>query len=157
MPEKLQYIIRKAAPADNPQIRNIVSASLADFGITVEFSGLDAAIASAGLAGSSNAIELVAEVNGEIAACLAVERLDTQQGKLFGFHVNPLFRGRGLGRQLLLQCMEIARQRGFLILHLHTWDTMQSAIHLYESTGWLQAENPPPESGANRAYMLKLI
>ena len=149
-------MIRKATLTDNPQIRDLVGASLAGFGITAEFSGLDAAIASAGMADSSNAIELVAEINGEIAGCLAIERLDAQQGKLFGFHVNPRFRGQGAGRQLLLQSMEIARQRGFLILHLHTWDTMQSAIHLYESTGWLQVENPPPESGANRAYMLKL-
>ncbi|MFZ6720057.1 GNAT family N-acetyltransferase [Undibacterium sp. Ji49W] len=160
MPEQLvkpaAIRIRRAVQQDNAQIRKIVAASLADFGISVEFSGLDVAIGVAGLPDSRNAIELVAELDGEVVGCLALEALSDGQAKLFGFHVSQACRGLGVGRALLTQAVTAARQAGFRVLHLDTWDSMGSAIRLYESMGWCAAENPPPESGANRSYLLQL-
>lgn len=149
-------VVRNAQQADNVQIRNIVLSSLSDFGIEVEFDGLDAAIGSAGLADSKNAIELVADFEGHICGCIALESMPDQQGKVFGFHVDHRYRGKGTGRSLLTALMAQARQMGFKTLHLDTWDSMQSAISLYESLGWLPAPDPAPESGANRSYFFEI-
>lgn len=150
-------VVRNAQQADNVQIRNIVLSSLSDFGIEVEFDGLDAAIGSAGLADTKNAIELVAEFDGHICGCIALEALHDQQGKVFGFHVDHRYRGKGIGRGLLTALMAQAKQMGLATLHLDTWDSMQSAISLYESLGWLPGPDPAPESGANRTYFFKII
>lgn len=149
-------VVRNAQEADNSEIRNIVQASLGDFGIKVEFDGLDAAIGSAGLPDTKNAIELLAEFDGRICGCIALEATHDQQGKVFGFHVDHRYRGKGTGRSLLTALMTQARQLGFKTLHLDTWDSMHSAINLYESLGWLRAPDPTPESGANRSYFFEI-
>ncbi len=158
--------VRSAVASDNAQIRRIVQASLADFGIDAEFEGLDAAIGFAGLPTSKNAIELVAVYAGEICGCLAVQdrpqmlpmpEIRERQGKLFGFHVGHQCRGKGIGRALLMHAVQMAKLLGYTSLYLDTWDSMRSAIKLYEAMGWVAAANPSPESGANRAYVLKLV
>ncbi|MFZ6871630.1 GNAT family N-acetyltransferase [Undibacterium sp. Di27W] len=149
-------VVRSAQEADNSEIRHIVLASLGAFGIEVEFDGLDAAIASAGLPGTKNAIELVAELHGHICGCIALERMHDQQGKVFGFHVDHHYRGKGIGRSLLIALMADARQLGFKTLHLDTWDSMQSAISLYKALGWIAGPDPAPESGANRSYFFEI-
>lgn len=151
-----KLLIRAAETADNPHIRNIVQASLADFGLAVEFDGLDAAIGSAGLATSQNVIELVALYDGKLCACLAIQEMAGRQGKLFGFHVDHRYRGKGVGRALLQSAMLEAKKRGYVRLCLDTWDTMQYAIRLYETMGWVATTDPSPESGANRSYVLQL-
>ncbi len=150
-------VVRKAQQADNVQIRNIVQTSLDDFGIAVEFEGLDAAIGSAGLADSKNAIELVAEFDGHICGCIALAAMYEQQGKVFGFHVDHRYRGKSIGRGLLTALMSQARQLGLRTLQLDTWDSMHSAIRLYETMGWKRAPDPAPESGANRSYYFEII
>ncbi|MFZ6708426.1 GNAT family N-acetyltransferase [Undibacterium sp. TC9W] len=149
-------VVRNAQQADNVRIRNIVLTSLSDFGIEVEFDGLDAAIGSAGLADAKNAIELVAEFDGRICGCIALEAMHDQQGKVFGFHVDKGLRGKGIGRALMVQLVERAKQCDLKILHLDTWDTMYSAVRLYTSLGWVAAPDPLPESGANRSFRLEI-
>lgn len=151
-----QLTIRPAIASDNSRIRDIVQTSLGDFGIVVEFDGLDAAIGNAGFPESKNTIELVAVYAGEICGCVAVQEIDQHQGKLFGFHVDHQLRGKGIGRALLTHALGKARQLGYTGLHLDTWDNMHSAIRLYESLGWIAAPDPAPESGANRAYFLDI-
>ncbi|MFZ6741841.1 GNAT family N-acetyltransferase [Undibacterium sp. JH2W] len=149
-------ILRSAREADNIKIRKLVQASLADFDIAAEFNGLDAAIGSAGLPDSENLVELVAEFEQKICGCVALERLQAQEGKVFGFHVDKDFRGKGIGRGLLAELVQRAKQCGLKTLHLDTWDSMQSAVSLYVSLGWVAAPDPMPDSGANRSFRLEI-
>lgn len=152
-------VVRSAGEADNLQIRKLVRTSLADFNLMVEFDGLDAAIGSAGLSTSKNLIELVAELDQQVCGCIALEAFETvnaQEAKVFGFHVDDHYRGKGIGRSLLTALMSEAKQRGLKTLYLDTWDNMHSAIRLYESLGWMPAPDPAPESGANRSYVFTI-
>jgi ribosomal protein S18 acetylase RimI-like enzyme len=148
--------IRKASPSDNGAARDLVRISLAAFGIEADFDHLDRAIGLFGTFGTSNSIELVAVIDGALAGCVAIERLDRQSAKLFGFHVDATRQGRGVGRALLSAAIAEANALGISRLHLDTWDDMQAAVHLYESFGWERAEDPHPDSGANRSYVLAL-
>ncbi|MES2046766.1 MAG: GNAT family N-acetyltransferase [Pseudomonadota bacterium] len=149
--------IRKATPEDNPRAREIVARSLDDFGITVEFDGLDLAIGSIGTERSMNTIELLAIWDGEICACLALQAIDAHIAKLSGFHVAHEYRGKGIGKSLLKAATQAATQFGFTRLKLDTWDTMHAAIALYTSLGWQRDADPRPESGSNRSYFLDLV
>lgn len=148
--------IRKAKPTDNQPAREIVENSFKDFALEVEFDGLDFAIGSIGTEHSTNKIELVATWDGEVCACLAIQSIDAHSAKLFGFHVDQAYRGKGVGKSLLLAALDEAKQLGFKRLHLDTWDNMQAAIGLYTSLGWQRDADPAPESGANRSYFLDL-
>lgn len=148
--------IRKALPADNPGAKAIVQKSLTAFGLVADFAGLDAAIGAIGQATSPNEIELVAEVDGNVVGCLAIQRVQGTVAKLFGFHVDAGMRGRGIGRALLTRGIAQAVAHGFTQLELETWGQMRSAVHLYESSGWIRGPDPLPESGADRFYCLAL-
>ncbi len=51
-------------------------------------------------------------------------------------NVHPEARGRGFGKRLLLRAIELARERGFNRLDLHTWSGNARAIGLYKRTGF---------------------
>jgi ribosomal protein S18 acetylase RimI-like enzyme len=148
--------IRAARPDDNPAVRSLVRRSLLDYGIEAEFDGLDAAIGMFGSSTSDNMIELVAQLEPALAGCVALRWVDDGVAKLFGFHVESAVRGRGVGRMLLSAALDEARAHGVRHLMLDTWGSMAAAVRLYESMGWTRAADPPPESGADRSYVLAL-
>lgn len=53
-----------------------------------------------------------------------------------GMGVHPRYRGRGLGRQLLLACIEKAKSKGITRIVLQARADNQVAIKLYESVGF---------------------
>jgi putative acetyltransferase len=55
--------------------------------------------------------------------------------------VRPQFRGLGLGRQLVEEAMEAAREAGYASVLLDTLDDMEAARGLYGDLGF--AEIPP--------------
>lgn len=148
--------IRKALPTDNVDVRTVVQKSLASFGLIADFDTLDAAIGALGQINSPNDIELVAVLDGRLVGCLAIQRQSEASAKLFGFHVDASMQGRGIGRALLMEGIAQAVRHSFTQLELETWGDMRSAVHLYESFGWVRGPDPLPESGANRTYLLAL-
>lgn len=53
----------------------------------------------------------VAEVDGEIAGCAALEIYSKKLAELRSLAVSPKFRGMGLGRKLVAACVELAYER----------------------------------------------
>ncbi|MBB5610041.1 MULTISPECIES: GNAT family N-acetyltransferase [unclassified Janthinobacterium] len=150
-------LIRKALPTDNSGAKALVRKSLASFGLIVDFDTLDAAIGALGLANTANEIELVAEVDGKLVGCLAIQRMEGAIAKLFGFHVDASMQGQGIGRTLLSEAIAQAVIHKLTQLELETWGNMGAAVHLYESLGWVRGPDPLPESGADRFYCLALV
>lgn len=148
--------IRKALASDNFGAKAVVHKSLASFGLLADFDTLDAAIGALGLVNSPNAIELVAEVDGKLVGCLAIQRKEGAVAKLFGFHVDASMQGRGIGRALLAEGIAQAVTHDVVQLELETWGNMGAAVHLYESLGWIRGPDSLPESGADRFYSLAL-
>lgn len=153
----VKVLIRKARPIDNAAARAVVRKSLASFGLVADFDTLDAAIGVIGQANSPNEIELVAEVEGSVAGCLAIQGRPRDSAKLFGFHVDAGMQGRGLGRALLSAAIAEAQRNDFTELQLETCGDMRAAIHLYESFGWVRGPDPLPGSGGDRFYSLALV
>ncbi|MFL5833788.1 MAG: GNAT family N-acetyltransferase [Solirubrobacterales bacterium] len=58
-------------------------------------------------------------------------------------YVVPPLRGRGIGRRLLEQAIEIAREKGADTIDLNTGETDAAARALYESMGFTNAEGGP--------------
>jgi ribosomal protein S18 acetylase RimI-like enzyme len=65
-------------------------------------------------------------------------------------YLGRTYRGRGLGRQLLVTALDWARARGALAIRLDTTEEMQAARHLYEAYGFRRVPGEAPRQGQQR-------
>ena len=78
-----------------------------------------------------------------LAGCGALKHLDSTHGEIKSMRAAPDYRGRGVGKAILLHLMDEARRRGYSRLSLETGrpDDFLAARRLYEAHGF--AECPP--------------
>ena len=91
---------------------------------------------------------LLAEEDGRIAGCIALRKMDDAVCEMKRLFVRSEFRGRGVGRMLILELLNLARQKGYKKMRLDTVPQLESAIVLYERIGFKDIEpyyyNPLP-------------
>lgn len=61
--------------------------------------------------------------------------------------VDPNFGGQGIGRQLTVKCIEIAKSNNEQTIALHTSEMMNTARHIYESLGFKVLKEIEPRLG----------
>lgn len=148
--------LRAALPKDREPARDLARRALLEFDLSADFDGIDQAIGRLGAAPCSNLIELVGELDGQFAGCLAIHATGASAAKLAGFYIEPRFRGQGLGRAMLLAAIDQARSQGIGRLHLETMKSMTAALHLYRSLGWRHVADLDPSLGVDTAFVLDL-
>jgi len=78
----------------------------------------------------------IVERDGEFAGCLALSHEGDGTGRVRWFLLPPELRGKGLGRRLLDELMEVARDARYRRLELATFEDLTTAAHLYRSHGF---------------------
>lgn len=138
MPEEL--LIRKAVPKDIPVINNLIR-ELAEFEklshlVMNSEDGLKQA-----LFGEDKFVEVyLAEFDGNIAGqALFFRNYSTFLGKpgiyLEDLYVKPEFRGKGIGKALLMKIISIAKERNYGRVEWSVLDWNKPAIDFYNSIG----------------------
>lgn len=72
--------------------------------------------------------------------CVAIRKLDNEICELKRMYVRPGFRHSGIGRNLLEEAVNLAKQLKYGKIRLDTLNTMKSAIRLYEEFGFLRIQ-----------------
>jgi N-acetylglutamate synthase-like GNAT family acetyltransferase len=99
-----------------------------------------------GFPGEREAVWIV-ERDGELAGCLGLTD-DGDAGVVRWFVFHPSVRGRGLGRRLIEELLDTARELGYERVHLETFSELRTAAHLYRSVGFeLLDEDTAPRWG----------
>ncbi|NBI82801.1 GNAT family N-acetyltransferase [Clostridiaceae bacterium] len=83
-----------------------------------------------------------AEHHGQLAGCIGLTDEKTH-AQLRWFVLDPLYRGLGLGKQLLQTALEHARKNGFPEARLDTTSDLRRAIGLYEKAGFQKTGEAP--------------
>jgi len=90
---------------------------------------------------ADNSLYLVAEVDGELAGILTLEgakRRNVHHTAVLGITVAREWRGQGIGRRLIERAIAWARATHIVTrIELHVFVRNTSAIHLYESCGFV--------------------
>jgi GNAT superfamily N-acetyltransferase len=87
----------------------------------------------------------IVEVDGEHAGSLALTDEGGGLAMLRWFVLDPQLRGRGLGRRLIAELLELAEWIGYERVALETFSDLRAAAHLYNSFGFevVRAETGP--------------
>lgn len=97
---------------------------------------------------------LVAYLNGRPVGCGGLQRLDADTAEVRRIFLDEQARGRGIGRALLAQLEDQARDLGHRCIRLTTGDAQPEALGLFKSAGY--EEIPPFTDGVfTRHWMEK--
>ncbi len=111
---------------------------------------------------------IVALVDGQLAGAVTLY-IDMEFSKAEGWPdgwagirllaVNPVYRGRGIGRALMDECVRRCRERGIKTIGLHTNEMMSVALAMYTRMGFKRVPDfdfhPTPEITA-KAFRLDM-
>lgn len=92
---------------------------------------------------------LLVEYEGQLAACVALHRLEDSICEMKRLYLRPQFRGKGLGRVLAHRIIAEARQIGYSRMRLDTVEpVMKDAVAMYRRLGFKEiapyCANPIP-------------
>jgi ribosomal protein S18 acetylase RimI-like enzyme len=129
-----------AAFADDASFR----ACIAPQGVDAEVAGLPGDYAA------PRGALLLAEVDGEVAGCIAMKPLAGGDCEMKRLWLRPGFRGRGAGETLVRALLARARAAGYRRMLLDTLPSMAAAQALYRRLGFVEIEkynrNPAPDA-----------
>ncbi len=98
----------------------------------------------------------VAELDGQIIGCIALDPLDGRTAEVRSFFTDPDHRGRGLGHQLWQAMLTVAQSQGITRLLAHA---DPATLRYYENLGFIQRGEVPSRSLPGRMvpYMARDI
>jgi putative acetyltransferase len=94
---------------------------------------------------------LLATVDGQLAGCIALHKVDAEICEMKRLYVRPIFRRKGFGRELAERIISEARHIGYKKLRLDTVEPrMKAAVAMYRQLGFREIPpyRPNPIEGA---------
>ena len=95
----------------------------------------------------------LAYVNGQLAGCIGMRRLDAENCELKRLYVKPAFRGNGLGKKLIDRIVSDAREVGYRHLVLDTLPFLKTALRIYGEYGFYETESYNGSPMENLIYL----
>lgn len=158
--------IRLIQEKDNAQIRDIILAVLTEYGcIGPGYASNDSELDNvyqAYLTANSRYWVIEDEKNQALLGGSGIGPLkgthpDEKIAELLKLYILPQARGKGLGSQLIRQCIKTANELGFETLYLETVPQMKDAIRLYEKVGFKPIEHPLGNTGHSQNCPIRML
>ena len=99
---------------------------------------------------------IIARLHGNVVGCVAIKLHKKSPAELKRMWVAPTGRGLGIGRQLLVEAENRARNMGARKVRLETNRSLPEAIHLYRSAGYVEVDAFSQEPYAHHWFEKKL-
>jgi putative acetyltransferase len=138
---KDEIIIRKIIAGDNAKIASIIRSSLEDFNAvkqgTVYFDETTDHLYE--LFQRERSCYFVSTINDDVIAGAGIfptEALPPKTCELVKMYVSSAARGKGLGKMLLQQCIDEAKNKGFEKMYIETMPELTNAIEMYKKYGF---------------------
>lgn len=149
---EMKATIRPIQPADNARLAGIIRTALEEFGAnkpgTVYFDPTTDALFE--LFQTPRSRYFVAEQDGNLlggGGIFPTAGLPADTCELVKMYLRPEARGLGLGRTLIEQSLEAAKEEGFKKVYLETMPELKNALVAYERLGFIYLDGPMGDSG----------
>ncbi|MGZ3837529.1 MAG: GNAT family N-acetyltransferase [Flavisolibacter sp.] len=147
------YTIRKIAEKDNPALARIIRSTLEEFGAnrpgTVYFDQTTDALYQL-FSASPGSVYYVAERYQELVGGGGIfpsPGLPQGTCELVKMYLLPQARGKGLGRRLIQQSLDFAREAGYQNVYLESMPELKDALKAYEKFGFRYLDHPLGNTG----------
>jgi len=152
---KIFNFAQAESPTQIAQARELFLEYAQSLGFSLCFQNFDAELA--GLPGDYAPPEgrlLLVECDRQLAACVALHKLDSVHCEMKRLYLRPQFRGRGIGRALARRIIAEARQIGYRRMRLDTVEpVMKDAVAMYRKLGFKEIAPYRPNPMAGTIYM----
>jgi len=145
--------IRPIQPEDNPAIARIIRSVLEEFGAnkpgTVYFDTETDHLFElfSKTPGSSYQVAIQDGILLGGAGIFHTPNLPERTCELVKMYLLPIARGKGVGRTLIEESFQIARNLGYQAIYLETMPELTKAIYIYEKMGFQYLNGPMGNSG----------
>jgi putative acetyltransferase len=152
------FSIRPAANCDMPAIRSVLSTVRHEYGVLDETGISDGDLDDIELNyfRRGGLFEVVEDPAKRIVGCAGLYPLNQHRAELCKMYLEKFARGRGLGRQLLLDVLAAARRGGFKEVWLETNSVLSAATSLYKKYGFQPIASDHFLPKCDQAYLLRL-
>lgn len=156
--------IREIQKTDDPELALVIRQTLKEFKAdklgTVYYDASTDHLSE--LFKVDNSVYFVATRDGKLlggAGIFPTEGLPADTLELVKMYLLPEARGHGLGKTLILKCIEEARKKGFKRIYLETMAELEKAVKAYEKLGFALLDAPLGNSGHHSCelWMVKEI
>jgi ribosomal protein S18 acetylase RimI-like enzyme len=158
--------LRDFRPSDAAHVNCVAGAAFAEFRAAYsDWAAMSAAVSAMSRLACVGEL-IVAEVSdGALVGAVAYIAPDRPKPDFFDASwpivrmlvVDPAFRGRGVGRALMEECLNRARRDGSAVLGLHTSPIMTTALSMYRKMGFrLQRDAPAIYGVPSAVYLMRL-
>jgi putative acetyltransferase len=145
-------IIRHIEPTDNTALAQVIRGALEEFGAnkpgTVYFDPTTDHLYE--LFQTNGAVYYVALIDGILVGGCGIfptENLPEATCELVKLYLHKNARGTGLGKKLMLQSMQWAKENGYKTVYLETMPELSTAVSMYEQLGFVKINQPLGNSG----------
>jgi len=145
-------MIRAIEPGDNVAMAAIIRESLTEFGLNIP--GTAYFDESTDHLHESFQVEksayFVAIEDGEIVGGVGLfpsNGLPEDTVELVKMYLKSKSRGKGLGKQLMLKCIGLAKTMGYKNIYLETMPELSTAVSAYEKLGFKLLQKPLGDTG----------
>lgn len=147
-----KIIIREIESSDNEQIAKVIRQVLTDFNVPKEGSAYsDASLNDMTKAYSiERGVYYVVLADGLVLGGGGIAPLDNYEGnvcELQKMYLLDAARGKGVGKKLIIQCLQKAREFGFDGCYLETMPNMKIAQKIYNHLGFEYLDGPMGDTG----------
>jgi putative acetyltransferase len=143
------------SPTQIAQARELFREYAQSLGFSLCFQNFDEELASLpGCYAPPHGCLLLVEYEGQLAACVALHKLDSTICEMKRLYLRPQFRGKGLGRTLAERIIAEARQIGYRHMRLDTVEPiMKDAVAMYRKLGFKEIDPYCSNPIAGALYM----
>lgn len=128
---------RLAKSGDEKEILNIIDTVLSEYGLNLEPFGADLDVTDIDkFYFKNNGWFQVIEDNHKIIGSVGIYKIDNSTCELRKMYIHKEYQGRGLGKTLLKNALESAKNLDYSIITLQTNSLLTKALPLYKSFGF---------------------